>query len=133
MLALLHLASSDPRVKSHIQSINAITFITNDMAASYSFYSKLGMNCTFGGPRADFTTFGSRGGPEGGDNSYHVNIELSKQLKRPPVNVWNGIGRSILYVADVDAFYRAVVSSGLKPEFEPKDADWGERYFQILD
>ena len=39
----------------------------------------------------------------------------------------------ILYVDNVDAAYAAAVARGLRPEFGPRDADWGERYFQVLD
>ena len=39
----------------------------------------------------------------------------------------------IFHVADVDAFHRHAVGQGLKPDFAPRDAEWGERYFHITD
>mmetsp|Transcript_34704 Transcript_34704/g.98501 ORF Transcript_34704/g.98501 Transcript_34704/m.98501 type:complete len:176 (-) Transcript_34704:113-640(-) len=116
-----------------ITGINALTLATSDMAASHGFYSSLDLNCTFGGPGAEFTTFGSAGGPSGGDNSFHVNLFFAPTYKKPSGGAWNAWGRSIFYVTDVDAFYQRIVGNGLKPEAPPQDASWGERYFQILD
>jgi hypothetical protein len=45
---------------------------------------------------------------------------------------WEGDGRDY-YDIDVDAFYAQAVSTGLRPEFSPRDGSWGERYFHILD
>ena len=44
-----------------------------------------------------------------------------------------GWGRTIFYVEDVDAMYARVVEVGFVPEFEPRDATWGERYFHVRD
>ena len=46
---------------------------------------------------------------------------------------WSWWGRVIFHVADVDAFHRHAVGQGLKPDFAPRDAEWGERYFHITD
>jgi uncharacterized glyoxalase superfamily protein PhnB len=48
----------------------------------------------------------------------------------PPTGFW---GRVIFYVTDVDAFYDRVRRAGLNPDFPPRDADWGERYFHLRD
>ena len=42
---------------------------------------------------------------------------------------WN---RVILRVRGVDALHRTLVEKGLRPS-APKDAEWGERYFEIAD
>jgi len=34
---------------------------------------------------------------------------------------------------DLDAFLTQAVSTGLRPEFPPRNGSWGERYFRILD
>jgi uncharacterized glyoxalase superfamily protein PhnB len=39
----------------------------------------------------------------------------------------------IFYVSDVDLLYQQALARGLQPEFAPRDADWGERYFHITD
>ena len=39
----------------------------------------------------------------------------------------------IFYVSDVDALYHEAVAQGLQPDFSPRDATWGERYFHITD
>ena len=46
---------------------------------------------------------------------------------------WNGWGRCVIYVSNVDAMHAKAVNAGLHPEFEPRDAAWGERYFHIRD
>uniref|UniRef100_A0A7S2KRL5 VOC domain-containing protein n=1 Tax=Zooxanthella nutricula TaxID=1333877 RepID=A0A7S2KRL5_9DINO len=127
-------ASQDgPPMLAHFRGINAVSFATSSMAESYKFYTKLGLACTYGGPSAEFTTFGSAGGPSGGDNSFHVNVFASSDFKRPTRGVWNKWGRAIFYVDNVDVVYNVVVGNGLIPEAAPADASWGERYFQILD
>lgn len=45
----------------------------------------------------------------------------------------NRWGRCVIYVSDVDDMYHRAIKGGLKPEFTPRDASWGERYFHILD
>merc|ERR1719326_2668428 len=84
------------------KSINAVTLATNNMAKSYAFYDELGLECTYGGPNASFSTFGSSGGPAHGDNSYHINIFASSTYEPPARGGWNGWGRAIFYVTDVD-------------------------------
>ena len=37
------------------------------------------------------------------------------------------------YVDDVDAMYARAVAAGFTPEFAPRDARWGERYFHLRD
>jgi len=36
-------------------------------------------------------------------------------------------------VDDVDAQHARAVAAGLTPDFAPRDASWGERYFHITD
>jgi catechol 2,3-dioxygenase-like lactoylglutathione lyase family enzyme len=38
-----------------------------------------------------------------------------------------------LSVDDVDAFHKQLVGKGLKPKSEPKDTEWGNREFALLD
>jgi uncharacterized glyoxalase superfamily protein PhnB len=37
------------------------------------------------------------------------------------------------YVADVDALYDRALAAGYKPTTEPRDAEWGERFFYLID
>lgn len=43
------------------------------------------------------------------------------------------VGRIIFYVSDVDAIYVRAIAQGLYPTAAPRDAEWGERYFHLLD
>ena len=109
-------------------SINAITLATKDMNKSVSFYEKLGLIQSYSSTK--FTTMSV----DLVSDNLHVNIFFSEDFKPPDhPQTWNGWGRYIFHVQDVDKLYDHVVSQGLIPEFEPTDASWGERYFQILD
>jgi catechol 2,3-dioxygenase-like lactoylglutathione lyase family enzyme len=101
-----------------IEHISAITFAVRDMRASVSFYQKLGFSVTYGSADAEFTTL--RCG-----NAF-INLTATPQYER----IW--WGRVILRVESADRQYERLVAAGLRPD-EPKDADWGERYFHISD
>ena len=103
-----------------IESLNAVTFVVRDMARAVRFYTALGFETKYGGETADFTSF--RAGPD------HLNLALRRDVA--PLEGW---GRAIFYVADVDAMHARAVEAGLTPEFAPRDAAWGERYFHLRD
>jgi catechol 2,3-dioxygenase-like lactoylglutathione lyase family enzyme len=105
----------DPR----IESLSAITLATHDMARAVPFYIALGFSLQFGGPQETFTSFAF--------GTSYLNLILDT---RGPINWW---GRVIIYVSDVDALYQKALAAGLRPEFAPSDAPWGERYFHITD
>lgn len=61
----------------------------------------------------------------------------AKDAKAPILNLEQGRpatgwGRTIFYVADVDAFWTHLKERGFDPP-RPQDASWGERYFHMLD
>jgi catechol 2,3-dioxygenase-like lactoylglutathione lyase family enzyme len=108
--------TSDP-----VESINAVTLLTADMAASVEFYATLGFQTLSGGRDAPFTTFRS------GDS--FLNLQLDPA--HAPINeIW---GRVIFWVDDVDAVYERARTAGYSPANAPLDASWGERYFHIKD
>lgn len=88
------------------------------MAESVAFYATLGLAVEYGGPHAPFTTM--RAG------------QTVINLRQAPVTAGDPGNRVILRVRGVDALYRNLVEKGLAPP-EPKDADWGERYFEVSD
>jgi catechol 2,3-dioxygenase-like lactoylglutathione lyase family enzyme len=133
----LHTAAVDADVINKVDdddslwdSINALTLFTNDMEASCLFYQKLGLHCTFGcgTPDSMFSTFSNTGDSK--NATFHINSELNKDYNKESRPGW---GRCIFHVKDVDALYEKAMNAGLQPEFAPTDANWGERYFQILD
>lgn len=103
-----------------IESLSAVTFVTEDMAMSVRFYTALGFEMLYGGESADFTSF--RVG------SSYLNLGY-----RSDPGSHAGWGRAIFYVTDVDAMHARAIESGFTPEFEPRDATWGERYFHLRD
>ena len=44
-----------------------------------------------------------------------------------------GTYRQIFYVADVDALYDRTLAAGYQPATVPHDAEWGERFFHLID
>ncbi|HSO06020.1 MAG TPA: VOC family protein [Pelomicrobium sp.] len=103
-----------------IESISAVTLATHDMARAVAFYRALGFELRYGGETADFTSFHAGSG--------YLNLIGTGPEKR-----WSWWGRAIFYVDDVDALYRRALAARLHPEFPPRDAAWGERYFHITD
>ena len=103
-----------------IEALSAVTLATHDMARSVAFYTALGFALRSGGPEVGFTSFRAGNG--------YLNLTAVGQAQR-----WSGWGRAIFHVDDVDAVYARVVAAGLSPEFSPRDAALGERYFHITD
>ena len=101
-----------------VTALSAVTLATADMPAATTFYEALGFQKIYGGPQAGFTSY--RAG------SSYLNLIAAE----PGTGFW---GRAIFYVSDVDAFHANAINAGLKPEFEPRDAPWRERYFHIVD
>ena len=103
-----------------IEGLSAITLATHDMARAVRFYRMLGFEVVHGGDDATFTSLGA--------GSHYLNL-----IAQPPTRRWSWWGRAIFYDSDVDGLYARVVAAGLKPETAPRDAEWGERFFHLLD
>jgi catechol 2,3-dioxygenase-like lactoylglutathione lyase family enzyme len=90
------------------------------MKKSIRFYESLGFVMLYGGNDAELTSFKV-------ESSFLNIVNLCRDA---PLNWW---GRVIFYVEDVDEMYDRVIALGLLPEFSPRDARWGERYFHLND
>ncbi|MGW6903511.1 VOC family protein [Streptomyces sp. NPDC054940] len=112
---------------------DAIGLVVSDMAASVTFYRRLGFAF-----------------PEGAENEPHTEAELPGGLRlmldteetvrsflpdwQPPT----GGGRHSLALrcadpAEVDAVYEELVAAGHHGELKPWDAFWGQRYATVHD
>ncbi len=103
-----------------VEAISAVTLVTADMMRAVRFYQALGFRRTYGGPQASFTSFAVGG-------NY---LNLTAKTTATPLSAW---GRVIFHVSDVDAFYNRAIGVGLSPQFPPRNAEWGERYFHLSD
>ena len=103
-----------------IEIISAVTLATRDMARAVAFYQSLGFGLHFGGPDAPFTSF-------------HAGQSALNLRKAGGETPGSPLARIIFWVSDVDAQHALAVAAGLAPEFSPRDAAWGERYFHITD
>jgi len=110
---------SGPEASEHGDAeLNAITFVTADMAASVAFWQTAGFPLAYGGPEAEFTSL------KVGSN--FVNLTT---MESAAGGFW---GRIIIHVPSPDETHGRLVAAGYEPAAEPRDAPWGERYFHVL-
>jgi catechol 2,3-dioxygenase-like lactoylglutathione lyase family enzyme len=102
-----------------IERISAVTLVTRDMGPAVRFYRALGFSIRYGGEATSFTSFTVGSG--------YLNLVSG------PAGAPQGWGRVVFYVSDVDALHARALAAGLAPTSEPRDAEWGERFFHILD
>jgi uncharacterized glyoxalase superfamily protein PhnB len=105
---------------SMIEGISAVTLATHEMSRAVRFYRALGFEVLHGGEESSFTSF--RAGTS------YLNL-----IAQPAERRWSWWGRVILYVADVDTFYDRALAAGYQPTTAPRDAEWGERFFHLVD
>ena len=103
-----------------IERISAVTLATNDMPRAVRFYRMLGFEIIHGGDDAEFTSFRAGRG--------YLNL-----VAQPAERIWSWWGRVIFYVADVDTLHARALAAGYQPSTQPRDAEWGERYFHLTD
>jgi catechol 2,3-dioxygenase-like lactoylglutathione lyase family enzyme len=103
-----------------IECISAVTLATHDMSRAVRFYRMVGFDIVYGGEHSPFTSF--RAG------SSYLNL-----IAQPAEKTWDWWGRVIFYHADVDRLHAQLIASGYRPETDPRDAEWGERFFHVTD
>ena len=122
---------------SGIRSINAVTLTTVDMARTVAFYGALGFRTSYGGADAAFTSLDVGAGE-------HLNLALPEAVAqgsgaaglRQAATGFAGWGRIVFHldgIEAVDALYSRALDAGLGPQAQPRDAEWGERYFHLRD
>ena len=109
-------------VAARIETLSAVTLTVSEIARSVRFYESLGFRQRAGHAVPGFASF-----VLGGAAPSYLNL---LEGEHGQVDGW---GRVIVYVSDVDAFYRQALAAGAVPEFAPRDAPWGERYFHLRD
>jgi hypothetical protein len=60
-------------------------------------------------------------------------VEALNLLAQPAGRRWSWWGRVIFYVANVDELYYRALAAGCWPTTAPRDAEWGERFFHLVD
>ncbi len=101
--------------------LNAITFVTTNMAAAVAFWRCAGLEVAFVSDDQRFTSL------KAGQGTF---VNLSQESAAPAHGMW---GRAIIHVTNPDATHAAMTAAGYAPHDEPRDAAWGERYFHITD
>ena len=103
-----------------IEGISAITLATHEMPRAVRFYRALGFEVLHGSEESSFTSFRAGAG--------YLNL-----IAQPAERRWSWWGRVIFYVTDVDALYERALAAGCQPTTAPRDAEWGERFFHLID
>jgi catechol 2,3-dioxygenase-like lactoylglutathione lyase family enzyme len=103
-----------------IEGISAITLGTHEMGRAVRFYRGLGFEVLHGDEESSFS-------------SLRAGVSYLNLIAQPAERHWSWWGRVIFYVADVDALYRRALAAGYQPTTEPRDAEWGERFFHLTD
>jgi PhnB protein len=68
-----------------------------------------------------------------GDSKIMLADEMPGGECRSPQSLGGTTGGIFLYVDDVDAVFNQAVSAGARPEAEPADMFWGDRYGRLKD
>lgn len=103
-----------------IKGISAVTLATHDMRRAVQFYRIAGLSVIYGGEDAAFTSL------RAGDNYLNLTTQ-------PAARQWSWWGRLIFYDFDIDGLHARLLAAGYRPDSEPRDATWGERFFHITD
>jgi predicted enzyme related to lactoylglutathione lyase len=115
-----------------VQKISAITLKIQNMKREWKFYSKVpGLTLTYGGPDSTFTSFEMK--DDYSNSKTYLNLEFTNR-STPNKN----FGRIVIYSENVDKLYNYFqndenISHLITIQNEPRDGEWGERYFHILD
>ena len=116
-----------------VQKISAITLKIQNMKREWKFYSKVpGLTLTYGGPDSTVTTFEMK--DDLSNSRTYLNLEFTNEL--PKFN--KNFGRIIIYADNVDKLYHYFknddsITNLITIKNEPRNGEWGERYFHILD
>jgi catechol 2,3-dioxygenase-like lactoylglutathione lyase family enzyme len=108
-----------------VNSISGVTYHVEDLSRTAEFYEALGFR---------------RGKEEPGRVTFYVNwffvtfIAADQKDRADERSAANGSWTSLyLKVDDIEAFYKDVLSSGMKPEGEPEVQSSGTREFVLRD
>lgn len=116
-----------------VQKISAITLKIQNMKREWKFYSKVpGLTLTYGGPDSTFTTFEMK--DDLSNSRTYLNLEFTNELTK----FNNNFGRIVIYADNVDKLYHYFkndesITNLITIKNEPRNGEWGERYFHILD
>ena len=103
-----------------IEGISAVTLGTHEMPRAVRFYCALGFEVLCGNEQSSFTSF-------------RAGMSYLNLIAQPTERRWSWWARVIFYVADVDALYERALAAGCQPTTAPRDAEWGERFFHLID
>jgi catechol 2,3-dioxygenase-like lactoylglutathione lyase family enzyme len=76
--------------------------------------------------------------PHGRDDAAFTSLRAGEEnflnlIAQPAERRWSWWGRLIFYDSDVDALHARLAAAGYPPDTEPRDVEWGERFFHITD
>jgi len=116
-----------------VQKISAVTLKIQNMKREWKFYSKVpGLTLTYGGPNSTFTSFEMK--DDVSNSKTYLNLEFTNRL----ITLNKNFGRIVIYSENVDKLYNYFkndenIAHLITIKNEPRNGEWGERYFHILD
>ena len=102
-----------------IEGISAVTLGTHEMPRAVRFYRALGFEVLHGDEESSFT-------------SLRVGVSYLNLIAQPAERRWSWWARN-LPRRRFDALYGRALAAGYQPTTVPRDAEWGERYFHLVD
>lgn len=89
----------------------------HEMGRAVQFYRALRFAVLHGDEESSFT-------------SLRAGVSNLNRIAQPAEQRWSWWARVIFYVADVND---CALVAGHQPATEPRDAEWGERFFHLID
>ena len=103
-----------------IEGISAVTLATHEMSRAVRFIAHWALRSCM--------VANNRHSPAFEQGSSYLNL-----VSQPAGRRWPWWGRVIFYVTGVDELYDRALAAGCQPTTAPRDAEWGERFFHLVD
>ncbi|MDX3850749.1 VOC family protein [Streptomyces sp. AK02-01A] len=113
--------------------LDAIGLVVSDMAASLSFYRRLGLDLPAEADSAPHAEASLPGGSRILWDTEETVRSYDPGWTRPDGGERIGLAFLCDSAAEVDATYEALVKAGYRGHLKPWDAVWGQRYAVVLD
>ncbi|WP_278263525.1 VOC family protein [Nocardia sp. AG03] len=113
--------------------LDVISLVVSDMAASVTFYRKLGLAFPEGAETEAHTEAPLGGGLRLALDTEAVIASFSPGWQPPTGSGRSGIAFRCADPAEVDKLWAELVADGYHGELEPWDAFWGQRYASLAD
>ncbi|WP_411107150.1 VOC family protein [Streptomyces sp. cmx-4-9] len=113
--------------------LDVIGLIVSDMAASLTFYRRLGLDVPAGSEDQPHVEAALPGGLRIAWDTEETIRSFDPSWTRPPGDGRVGLAFLCGSPAEVDSLYAELTGAGYRGHLKPWDAFWGQRYAVVLD